>query len=376
VVGTQLIRFDAEHLHSRRRYGSAEFRTAGCGRSKQCFRSGTKGALSSRLVTLIINAVWGPWAFHASDRYVSIQATQRNPQGEWDPHSNKTVIVIGSDCWLVMGYSGLAYLNGRPTDQYLAECVSGIVDLSGGSMAPWNPPPGLHYREIRKRIATGLERAYANLPRKTRQTKTAVLAAAVQRKRNGITRPMFRIDMVGDAASCVELVPRFLPLDGYNLSAVGFRDSGTLNKLYDDLHSYRVSRAASSTPPNPEPFRDLMMQSVRETAAQVPDKVGQHVVGVILDPMEKKIRTVFSPGDPTGQPPLGHDVGERFGDLARIPTPFVLTPGWIYSPSVASSGGWVNPMTGITFEFSGFGSDDSGPGGGYFGSQPRTGQPR
>lgn len=243
-------------------------------------------------------------------------------------------------------------------------------------MSPWFPPRGLHYREIRNRIATGLERAYANLPRKTRQTKTAVLAAAVQSKRKGITRPMFRIDMIGDAASCVELVPRFLPFGGYNLSAVGFCESGTFNKLYDDLHSYRVSTSTSSTLPNPDPFRDLMMQSVRETAAQVPDKVGKHVVGVILDAMEKKIRTVFSPDDPTGQPPLGHDVGERFADLPRVPTPFVLTPGWIYSPSVASPGGWVNPATGITFEFSGFGSDDSGPGGGYFGSQPRKGPPR
>ena len=274
--------------------------------------------------------------------------------------------------------SGVAYLDEKPTDQYIAECITGISDLSGaGAFFTSNPGRGLHYRGIRNRIASGLERAYANLPRTTSQTKTAVLASAIQHKGRGITRPMFRIDMIGDSASSIELVPRILPFGGYNLSAIGVCESGIFNRLFDELHEYRVRMAAASSEPvGAEGFRDLMMEAVRETGALAPDKVGRHVVGVILDPTEKKIRIVFSPYDVTGVPPLRQEIGNEFADLPKVPTPYVLKPGMCFGPAVGNPGGWNDPMTGITFEYSGFNTDDSGPGGGYFGTQPRKDQPR
>jgi hypothetical protein len=69
-------------------------------------------------LTLIVSAVVGDWAFHASDRLISIDPPPPgNPTGEFDPHSNKTVVVIGTDSWVVLGYTGIAFLDGKPTDQ-------------------------------------------------------------------------------------------------------------------------------------------------------------------------------------------------------------------------------------------------------------------
>lgn len=183
---------------------------------------------------------------------------------------------------------------------------------------------------------------------------------------------MFRVDMLGDAASCVELVPRLLPFGAFNLSAAGMCEQVTFNKLFDDLHQYASDALGE---PNPIGFRDRMMQAVRDTATLVPDSVGPHVVGVILNPQDKKISTVFSPADPTGEPPTAHEIHENFAGLAKIPTPWLLRPGMSHAPSVGNPGGWVG-SSGITFEFSGFDSDDPGPGGGYFGSQPCKGPPR
>ena len=95
-------------------------------------------------MTLIVAAVAGNWAFHASDRFVSVEPTPDNPTGEFDPHSNKTVVVVGSDCWLVLGYTGIAYLDGKPTDQVIAEAISGYDDLPPAAFTYLQRPSDLH----------------------------------------------------------------------------------------------------------------------------------------------------------------------------------------------------------------------------------------
>ena len=70
-------------------------------------------------MTLILGAVGRVIrGFHASDRLVSVPVTRKNPDGAHYIRSNKTVIVVGADCWIVLGYTRLAYLDGKPTDQY------------------------------------------------------------------------------------------------------------------------------------------------------------------------------------------------------------------------------------------------------------------
>jgi hypothetical protein len=60
-------------------------------------------------VTLILGGVWNGYALHASDRQVSKRNKRKSPYVAHDLHSNKTIIVVAQDCWLVIGYAGLAY---------------------------------------------------------------------------------------------------------------------------------------------------------------------------------------------------------------------------------------------------------------------------
>ncbi|MDV8055531.1 hypothetical protein, partial [Rhodococcus sp. IEGM 1343] len=67
-------------------------------------------------MTLILAATVGHHVFHTSDRLITVPSRVKNRSQAWDIASNKTVIVVASDCWLVIGYTGLAYLDGIPTD--------------------------------------------------------------------------------------------------------------------------------------------------------------------------------------------------------------------------------------------------------------------
>src|ERR1700704_3095499 len=119
-------------------------------------------------MTLVINATYGVYALQASDRLISLQSRLKNRYTEWDLHSNKSVVVVGYKCWLVIGYTGIAYLDGRPADQKIAECVSGIDDLGGMMVADWFFGPELHYREISNRIIAGVTAAFNRLPTNVR----------------------------------------------------------------------------------------------------------------------------------------------------------------------------------------------------------------
>ncbi len=50
---------------------------------------------------------------------------------EHDPQSNKSVIMLGSDGFICVSYSGLAYIRGRNTDLVLAELMAGTKAMPG-----------------------------------------------------------------------------------------------------------------------------------------------------------------------------------------------------------------------------------------------------
>ena len=89
----------------------------------------------------------------------------------------------------MLAYTGLAYLNDRPTDQFLAETISGVPDLSGGGMRLSGRPrsPGLHYAEIMRRVVESVSAAYERLPLSTRKYPLIVAGTGIQ-----LTRPRMR----------------------------------------------------------------------------------------------------------------------------------------------------------------------------------------
>jgi hypothetical protein len=329
-------------------------------------------------LTLIVGLVAGNWAFHASDRFISVKPTSANPTGEYDPHSNKTVVVVGTDCWVVLGYTGLAFLDGRPTDQLIAEAISGYDELPPAMMTWWQQPPNLHYREIRRRVEEKLKDAYSRLPAAHKKMPTLVLASGVQRKNNMVTKVMFRTTVIGDTVKSIEMRPDTQQFNSFYIDAVGMVHNPTIDRAKARLSALNcpAEEAADQT-------RDILRDAVLETSA-LTDKVGDNVMTVVLDNPTQTIRTGLYISDRKRQAELFEkarkeqpDMLDQFAERLTVSTPYVMTPGGIWGPSIGDPGGWsINNE--INFDYTGFEDQPRktiGPEGVFFGVQPRRDGP-
>jgi hypothetical protein len=305
-------------------------------------------------MTLIVAVTTQRYAIHASDRYVSVQPTPKHKSPDWDLNANKTVIAVGSDCWLVLGYSGLAYLDGKPTDQLIAEAISGFDDLSGkaGMVTQIGRKDHPHYRAIRDQIEKKIGDAYSRIPLATANTYgTSVLASGVQRKDNQIMGVMFQIAVAGTSSGAIELAPHRLQRNQFMMRATGTVDNSIIEKA-------RQRIAALTNLFEPYVIRDILIEAVAETG-KVCDAVGEDVMGVVLDKRSNTISTVFRSPKPERLADLLQQTrlsDERYKQMASVSTPYVITPEWTFFPSIGTPGGWTNPNSGIKFEYEGFDS--------------------
>jgi hypothetical protein len=318
-------------------------------------------------MTLVLGGLVAYCVFHASDRLTTITPTPKNPDGAWDIHANKTVIVCGSDCWLVIGYTGLAYLDDKPTDAFIASVLAGGASLTG--MGLWDPGRPLHYREITRSIEAAMLDAYSRLPAAVRQIPTIVSGVGVQNRKPRPRHVAFRAAITRHGISHFELAERHQPRARLNYNAIGSYDPGILDRMGARLRDEGMY--------SPERFRDIMMDAVAETGRNS-DVVGEDVMGVILEPFSRKIRVHFRTADPMSQADLAIRVGsfgEETAEIRNIATPYILAPGQFFSPAVAS-GGWHLYPSNVVIELTGFDREpDPGPVRGFWGTHPRRAQP-
>ena len=131
-------------------------------------------------VTLILGGVWNGYALHASDRQVSKRKKPSSPYEAHDLHSNKPSSLSRETVGWVIGYTGPAYLDDKPTDRFIAEAVS-QRELGGGRSVHFGDfHPGLQYMEVRRRIVDALTTAYSRLDQQVRDIPTTVLIAGIQ----------------------------------------------------------------------------------------------------------------------------------------------------------------------------------------------------
>jgi hypothetical protein len=319
-------------------------------------------------MTLVLGATVAYYVFHASDRLTTITPTRKNPDRAWDIHANKTVIVCGSDCWLVIGYTGLAYLDEKPTDEFIASALAGGADLSGGN-GMWFPGRPLHYREITRSVETAMHDAYSRLPAAARDHSTTVSGVGVQNRKPRPRHVAFRAVITGHGVSHVELAERHQPPTQFLIDVIGSYNSQIIDRMRAKLRDEGYE--------SPERFRDIMMDAVAETGRNS-DVVGEDVMGVILEPLSGRIRVHFRTADPMGQAQLAVRVGsfgEKTAEIPNVSTPYILAPGQFFAPAVAS-GGWNLFPSGVSIELIGFDSEPApGPVRALWGAHPRRAQP-
>ncbi|MFL6137484.1 MAG: hypothetical protein ACJ74O_06755 [Frankiaceae bacterium] len=80
-------------------------------------------------VTVHVSALTRAFVLQVGDRLVT-----QGPPGSarpWDPYANKTIVVLARNGTLVVSYAGLAHMQSKPTDQWLAEAITGRSFVPG-----------------------------------------------------------------------------------------------------------------------------------------------------------------------------------------------------------------------------------------------------
>ncbi|WP_304114853.1 hypothetical protein [Mycolicibacterium bacteremicum] len=318
-------------------------------------------------MTLVLSAVCGYYVFHASDRLTTVTPTRKNPDRSWDIHANKTIIVCGQDCWLVIGYTGLAYLDNKPTDAFIASVLAGGEDLSSG-MGMWFPGRPLHYREITSSIEGAMYEAYKRLPKAVRRYPTIISGVGVQNRKPRHRHVVFEAVITENGVHHRELGDRHQGRYSFQTLPIGSVNVPVFQNMRARLRAEGLE--------SPERFRDIMMDAVAETGSQS-DVVGEDVMGVILEPLSGKIRVHFRTADPASQTKLAMMAtsGEESASIPNVSTPYILAPGQFFSPAVAT-GGWSLHPSGVQIELTGFDrKSPDGPMRAYWAKHPRRTQP-
>ncbi|AXH50496.1 hypothetical protein SEA_RUTHY_33 [Gordonia phage Ruthy] len=322
-------------------------------------------------MTLILGGVTRGYAFHASDRLIT-RTRQKNETEAWDLASNKTVIVTGADCWLVIGYTGLAYLDDIPTDQFIAQAIAGTTNMVG--MGGWHQPPEqLHYRAITSRIEHAMAAAYNRLPVAARRYQTTLLGVGLQARSSpqGPRHVMFESTIDGAGAQHLELADRWMGLGSFKFHGVGSIDPV--------LHEACRQVLKQEGDESPEHFRGALISAVQATG-ESSEVVGEDAMVVTLIPAAGRVEAFFTraPGSdsvslpPAAQATLGPS-HERAVDTRAVYTPYFLAPGMYFSPSIATPGGGWTVGSGngqLTFAVDGPGLI-SPQGFGFYGSHDR-----
>lgn len=267
-------------------------------------------------MTLLLNAVVRQCAIHASDRLVSLRPSRRGQDAkEWDAAANKSLIVVTTDSWLIISYTGLAYLEGVPTDDWIAGVVTGL-DPTVRGLGFWDPGR-LHVQEIADRITTRLGAVFALLPKTLQREVMEVHICGVQKAK---PRPVHLQWVVFNTGAGFRL--QKTDLGGFRWDS-GYQLKGGGSWQATEIETLR-SKLRAEGDESPARFRDLLAESVRRTAEKSGGVVGRHVMGIILKPAEGMAEATFM-ADPTA-------LSDR--EAVSGYSPWGIFPGMVFPPAV------------------------------------------
>lgn len=278
-------------------------------------------ATGSCTVTLILTAVHRHGVIQVVDRLVTLRTN--GGVEEFDPRANKTVVFAAGDAIMTLAYTGSAYVDKLPTDQWIAESLRDKpvplgrdgrrpATLSVGRLANW-PSAG----QAVSRLANRLEAAMSS--------SVTIVIAGWQLYRNKRPRAFGLTIAKPPSRPTIVRFPRHLGR-GFGLIT---EPDGHLSTEEQRAVLDVVRRV---TPADAE---RAMVAAIRKVAART-DVVGPHCMCVMFPPPWvgwAKIR-YDSPSPETAQL-----VSKR----AKIPIPiafwpWVVTEGLTMAPSIISGG--------------------------------------
>lgn len=288
-------------------------------------------------MTLVITSLTKGYVFQASDRLVSIVRGKKVTAHE--PVANKSVAVVTSTEMYLVGYTGVAYLQNRTTDQWLAETIA-VGDFTSGAFIGWAPTAPMHMHAVLERLIRGLHNAFLALPRDYRVPGHQVVLAGLQARRRGRLRP-FMWTIENSRRDPATFKVNRSPMDAFDwtrsmvTSAVPATPHQTLEAMRQTLRDHGEE--------SPHRYRQALITAVRETSLEPGYAVGPDVMSVTmymsLD--GSAVEAEHHPADPATAV-VGY-------------SPWLISPGFVFAPAEISGRNdqtW-NTSSGVKFSLRG-----------------------
>ena len=282
-------------------------------------------------MTLILNTIVPGRLIHYSDRLLSRQAKQWF--STFDANSNKTIVYTGADGYAVLGYTGWAYLDGIPTDTFIAQSLAAQKLSAGGAMFA-RVRPEKNVGHAARLLCVDLAGAYNRLNPDERRARFEVTIAGVRHlKRGGAFRLLPFLWHIHNEATEFTLVPQTARWwawnSGYALASVPDVSSQVLQWLKMSLKERgRLGEGEVCA---------ILAEAMRRTAEERPGLVGRSTLRVVVNPSDGeylvRVALFVDPEDLAKQAILHAGF-----------SPWVIAPGMVFAPAEikyrGASSGW------------------------------------
>lgn len=296
-------------------------------------------------MTLILGLYVKWHAIQVSDRLVSLNTIPPSP---FDVLANKTVVYFGRRGIISISAAGLAYLDGKTTDRWIAETLSG-VDLSvqstlamGRSIShPFDIGQALEH--LRKRASTTYARESAAARRQV--VEFQVIGSQWDRRHQRLRPIICQVTNIRTRAAQFEklVTPRYWDVQN-GWYTIG---SGT---GYGQARNYmRQAFKESGGLISPEHCIDVMVDAIRHVAASHPGSIGEDCMSVHIQGSSPMVSVGFRPKD---RFEINTTNGPVAGPIAF--TPYVITRDMVAKPSISLNNMFLT-TPGVDVQFDGGG---------------------
>lgn len=271
-------------------------------------------------MTLVLSVATPAYSLQVSDRLVS-------KGGEpFDPLANKSVVLRATDGLLAFGYTGLAFLDGMPTDTWIADRISGGACAEiGGALAYGS----FAVRDVGSSLLALSEPLQGH--QGFHEYGGEICAVGWQwdgKRQSAMVRDvLWRLQGQGKKLRWSQLVPRHLPERGevFRMSATG---NWALSAESWQTLLARVAGAGADW----ERAEKLLVEAIRASAEHAPGSIGAHCMSILLRPWVFPNALVkFLPKSPHQGDAMGQSVEVSY-------SPWMVAPDAIHAPAVSVGG--------------------------------------
>lgn len=263
---------------------------------------------------------------------------------EYDPSSNKTIVYRSSDAIVSLGYSGVGYIRGIPTDEWLAECLSGETPLPRGHDGTRPAALILKARSSNCNIGFAVRKLCASINARTepQQHGLYITIAGWQHNRHRYRPIIIEIEHPPGKKGLISQEPRVWPRGSeFRFHSIGAQlDSATFERAFAPFQGSIGLRLNSGD-------AERILASIVRQISSEDASVGPDVLSVVLP--RPDIGTGYSHFLADQEHYIGIESGGAISDIPVAYSPWIIGPRRIVAPSLVI-GACRHELGGLSFE--------------------------